>query len=116
MERLSDDAGMFKDFVHRMDVPQRTDLTLEPPSPSVKERLYTAQQGTCNGCGEAMDARHLEVDHIVPKAKGGGDHYANYQLLCGNCNRIKGARPMEYLRLKIRARQELLRHTLTFGG
>ena len=45
--------------------------------------------------------RHLEVDHIVAVAKGGSDHIDNLQLLCGNCNRIKGDRGMEYLRTKL---------------
>jgi site-specific DNA-methyltransferase (adenine-specific) len=29
VERLSDDAGLFKNFIHRVDVPQRTDIKIE---------------------------------------------------------------------------------------
>jgi site-specific DNA-methyltransferase (adenine-specific) len=57
----------------------------------------------------------LEIDHIIPKAKGGGDYYENYQLLCGSSNRLKGARPMEYLRMKIEARKKLLKEKIIFG-
>ena len=39
----------------------------------------------------------FEVDHIVPASRGGTDHIDNLQMLCGNCNRIKGDRPQEYL-------------------
>ena len=39
----------------------------------------------------------FEVDHVVPRSKGGTDHFDNLQLLCGHCNRIKGNRPQEYL-------------------
>ena len=39
----------------------------------------------------------FEVDHVIPRKKGGTDHLENLQLLCGHCNRIKGDRPQEYL-------------------
>jgi site-specific DNA-methyltransferase (adenine-specific) len=51
----------------------------------------------------------------VPKSKGGGDYFENYQLLCSSCNRTKGARPMEYLNNKIKMRQRLLDEKYTFG-
>ena len=91
---------MFKDFVHRVDIPQRTDLTIEPITKSIKEKLYKQQKGLCNACNVSMRIIDFEADHIIPKSKGGGDYYENYQLLCGNCNKIKGDRPMEYLRIK----------------
>ena len=116
VQRLSDDSGLFKDFIHRTDVPQRTDIKVESAdSKSVKERLFKVQEGKCNGCQTKMDARHFEVDHIIPRSKGGGDYYENYQLLCGNCNRIKGDRPMEYLRAKIAKRAEHMQRKITFG-
>lgn len=115
IDRLSNDAGMFKDFIHRTDIPKRSDKQEEPPSLSIKERLYQEQKGLCCGCAKCFDNVNLEIDHIIPKSKGGGDYYDNYQLLCGNCNRIKGDRPMEYLRMKIQKRQELIKHNVTFG-
>ncbi|MFT4968057.1 MAG: DNA modification methylase, partial [Candidatus Deianiraeaceae bacterium] len=86
------------DFIHRTDIPQRTDVEIEVISKNVKERLFKTQKGHCNACDNEMRIVDFEVDHIIPKAKGGGDYYENYQLLCSNCNRVKGARPMEYLR------------------
>jgi len=115
VERLSDDAGMFKDFVNTTFVPKRTDIEIELPTTTVKERLYKEQNGLCNACGIAFDIWNLEIDHIVPKAKGGGDYYENYQLLCGSCNKIKGDRPMEYLRLKIKNREEMMANKIIFG-
>lgn len=116
IERLSQDEGMFKDFVHTTNIPQRTDVKkIAPTEKSVKEQLFTEQKGCCNGCTQNFNIFNLEVDHIIPKSKGGGDYYENYQLLCGSCNRIKGNRPMEYLRIKIKARQEILQKQLTFG-
>jgi DNA modification methylase len=125
IERLEKDGHMDdgftfvkkgEDFIHRLDVPQRTDVKIEfSNEKSVKERLFKQQDGHCNACGVEMRIVDFEVDHIIPKSKGGGDYYENYQLLCGNCNRIKGNRPMEYLRIKIRQREEMMRETITFG-
>ena len=56
----------------------------------------------------------MEIDHIIPRAKHGGDYYENYQLLCGHCNRVKGDRPMEYLRAKIKRRNETLKTKVSF--
>ena len=115
IERLSDDAGMFKDFTNTTNVPQRTDVHRIEPIKPVKERLYKEQNGLCNGCKTQFEIRNLEIDHIIPKSKGGGDYYENYQLLCGACNRMKGDRPMEYLRMKKSKEEELLKDKIIFG-
>jgi site-specific DNA-methyltransferase (adenine-specific) len=85
----------------RTDIPLRTDLGDLPPYRSHRRELYGLQEGNCGGCGQHFEARHLEVDHIISRAKGGTDHIGNLQLLCGSCNRIKGDRGMEYLRARL---------------
>ena len=110
MERLSDDAGMFSDFINTDITPQRTDVKRIPSTEkTVREMLFKQQNGKCNACDVEMRIVDFEVDHIIPKAKGGGDYMENYQLLCGSCNRIKGARPMEYLRMKIATREKYIK-------
>ena len=105
-QRMQDELGMFYDGAHRTDVPQRTDLGKLPRhnSPGNRTRLYGEQSGNCAGCTDHFEARHLEVDHIIARRKGGTDHTDNLQLLCGNCNRIKGDRGMDYLRVKLQLR------------
>ena len=115
VERLSNDAGLFSDFVATDQLPKRSDIKEIKPSESVKQRLYKQQTGKCNACGREFEMWDFEIDHIVPKSKGGGDYYENYQLLCGSCNRIKGDRPMEYLRLKIETRERLMKNAIFFG-
>lgn len=117
IDRLSNvGAGeLFSDFVHRTDTPQRTDVRIEgPKSKGIKNRLYAEQKGACKACNGKQEARNLEVDHVIPSSKGGGDYYENYQLLCPSCNRIKGNRPMEYLRTRL-ATLESVGHKITFG-
>lgn len=87
--------------IHRTDIPRRTDLGDLPPYRSHRQTLYGLQEGHCAGCASHFEARHLEVDHIISRAKGGTDHIVNLQLLCGSCNRIKGDRGMEYLRTRL---------------
>ena len=101
--RMRDELGLFYDGVHRTDIPRRTDLGKLPPynSSANKKALYGEQAGDCVGCGHHFEARHLEVDHIIARGRGGTNHIENLQLLCGSCNRIKGDRGMEYLRTKL---------------
>ena len=51
----------------------------------------------CRGCIQTPDEKHLEVDHILAKDHGGLDELSNFQLLCGNCNRRKGNKDMDFL-------------------
>ena len=44
----------------------------------------------CMNCGVAADAMPLVVDHVLSIAKGGLSVLDNLQLLCVECNRIKG--------------------------
>ena len=115
VQRLSDDAGIFKDFINTAVIPQRTDIYKVEPTKSIKERLYKEQNGLCNACKKHFDIWNMEIDHIIPKSKGGGDYYENYQLLCSHCNKLKGDRTMEYVRLVVKTRTEMLEKQIIFG-
>ena len=90
----------------RMDIPQRTDIDAPIPYRQNKHVLFGRQEGRCNGCQTDFPFKLFEVDHIVPRSKGGADHLDNLQLLCSSCNRIKGDRSQEYIitRLKTERR------------
>ena len=99
VERIKADQGLFGEIIARTDIPKRTDLGDIPRYNALenKTRLYGEQEGYCNGCGTHFQTQHLEVDHIIAENVGGTDHIENLQLLCSNCNRIKGDRGQEYL-------------------
>ena len=98
-ERLMNEVGVFYNGYHRTDSPERTDLGLlkRYNHPDNKKYLYGEQGGYCNGCEEHFAPRHLQVDHIIPKSKGGTDHISNLQLLCSACNSLKGTKTQEEL-------------------
>ena len=103
-QRMRDELGLFSKVIHRTDIPKRTDLGTIPRynSDANRKKIYGEQEGHCNGCRTHFELRNLEVDHIIARNDGGTGHIENLQLLCGNCNRIKGDRGMEYLRVKLR--------------
>ena len=72
-------------------------------NPTIKRLLYQKQSGVCEGCGIKFPERNLEIDHIVPLARGGPNIDTNLQLLCGACNRAKSAKPMSQLKAKLKA-------------
>ncbi len=90
--------------IYRTDIPTRTDRDFKKdPTKEDKYYLYGKQDGKCNGCKRDVFKRDdLDIDHIVPKADGGGNERENLQLLCPQCNRIKGKRPMAYLMARLK--------------
>jgi len=59
-----------------------------------RHRLYGEQEGVCAGCTTHAPFRVMEVDHILPRSRGGTDTLETLQLLCAGCNRSKGAKTM----------------------
>lgn len=105
--RIKKHQGLFQDIVARKDIPERTDVTQLKPYNSIdnKKFLYGEQEGHCKGCGTHFEMRNLTVDHIIARSVGGTDHLDNLQLLCGNCNSIKGNRGQEYLLARMEGRK-----------
>ena len=105
--RLRDQFGIFAEVHHRTEVPRRTDLGELPNYRTHKHHLFGTQEGHCGGCRVMFPFRIFEVDHIIPRAKGGSDHRDNLQLLCPACNRAKGTGTQAELIAKLRERGHL---------
>ena len=56
-------------------------------SASKRKRILLRGKGRCMKCGSK---KNLEIDHVVPLARGGSSRLENLQLLCRDCNRRKG--------------------------
>lgn len=56
-------------------------------------KLLKKQNGKCAHCGLTFREEDvMEIDHIIPKSKGGKDTYKNLQLLHRHCHDVKTAR------------------------
>ena len=93
-DRISDDRGLWGGVTALTEPPGRTDLGDLPNYRTHRHRLYGEQEGVCEGCQTHFPFRVMDVDHKLPRSRGGTDHAANLQLLCSGCNRSKGNRTM----------------------
>ena len=110
--RLHDHFGLLSKVHHRIDVPQRTDLGKLANYRPHAHTLFGQQEGMLRrlpavGCGMAFPFRNFEVDHVIPRVKGGSDHVENLQFVCGAGNRAKGSGPQAELIAKLRDRGQL---------
>ena len=58
-------------------------------SGNVRYQVLSQAKYHCELCGISADQKALDVDHIVPRNKGGSDDISNLQALCYSCNRMK---------------------------
>lgn len=103
-EHLWRQVGKGKHIIPRMDLPVRDDVigVKIADMKKHKQKLYGECGGRCRGCNEHLQMHLLQIDHILPRSKGGQDIESNLQLLCGSCNTIKGNRPMESLMARLK--------------
>jgi len=59
----------------------------------VREYLLEKWSRTCAYCGKKDIP--LEIEHIIPKSKGGSNRVSNLTLACTECNQKKGNKPVE---------------------
>lgn len=74
----------------------------------VREYLLEKWGRRCAYCG--AEGVPLQVEHIVPRARGGSDRESNLTLACGPCNQAKGSQTAEefgYPEVQAQARQPL---------
>ena len=58
-------------------------------SGSVRYKVLLRAKNRCESCGISNKEKALEVDHIIPRTKGGKDELSNFQALCYTCNSQK---------------------------
>ena len=58
---------------------------------NMKRTAYGKQDKKCKRCGKEFPFKKMHGDHIKPWSKGGRTIESNLQMLCENCNRLKGS-------------------------
>jgi len=59
---------------------------------ALKERVSLSCGGKCVYCGSTQ---RLQIDHVVPRSKGGANEISNLVLACQKCNRAKSDKLVE---------------------
>lgn len=70
-------------------------------SGDLRYRVLAASDRRCALCGATEKERPLDIDHIVPRSRGGTNEEANLQVLCSKCNRAKGNRDARDFRVPV---------------
>jgi ATP adenylyltransferase len=65
-------------------------LETDPVPDSLRYQVLKESGGRCALCGVCKSDVPLDVDHIIPRSRGGSNDLANLQALCTKCNRTKG--------------------------
>ena len=66
-----------------------------------KAYLLEREQGCCIYCGIHASKAKMEIEHVVPRSRGGTDSLNNLVLACHECNQAKGNLILsEYLKRK----------------
>jgi 5-methylcytosine-specific restriction endonuclease McrA len=82
--------------------------------PSVSRReILRRDQYQCQYCGSK---KHLTIDHIIPRCKGGKHSWENVVIACSACNSRKGDKTPEQVGMKLKSQPKAPIHpTVAFA-
>ncbi len=60
-----------------------------------RSNLFERDHDTCQYCGCKFDRQELNIDHVVPRQRGGKTTWTNVVCSCVPCNHRKGSRTPE---------------------
>ena len=60
-----------------------------------RRNLFARDRNQCQYCGRHFPTADLSIDHVMPRARGGGDTWENLVCACIKCNARKGGRTPE---------------------
>jgi hypothetical protein len=55
-----------------------------------KRNVFLRDRHSCQYCAKQLPIKELTIDHVRPRAKGGGTSYLNCVTSCKRCNSTKG--------------------------
>ncbi len=60
-----------------------------------RQNVFERDRSTCQYCGRSFDRKELNLDHVVPRDRGGRMAWENIVCSCIDCNTRKGNRTPE---------------------
>lgn len=74
-----------------------------------RANLFKRDKHQCQYCGSS---KHLTIDHVIPRSKGGKTNWNNLITACHRCNVVKGDKTPEQVGMRLNS--EPFRPTLGF--
>ena len=85
------------------------------PTANKRQRIYNKTDGRCAYCGCEINLRNMQIDHVIPKSRGGSSDEKNLLPVCRSCNHRKGSSTLEYFRHEVELFPAvLMRHSVTY--
>jgi hypothetical protein len=84
--------------LHRYDRTPRVTVRL------TRRNLMFRDQHQCQYCGKQPPVRDLNIDHVMPRSRGGDDTWENLVTACRVCNLRKGWRTPEEANMRLQRR------------
>lgn len=66
-----------------------------------RHNIFERDHSTCQYCGKRFDRKDLNIDHVVPRQRGGLTNWTNVVCSCVDCNRRKANRTPEEARMRL---------------
>lgn len=63
--------------------------------------VFARDKNTCQYCGERFPRQELNIDHVIPRSRGGLSTWENVVCSCFTCNRVKGGMLPEEARMHL---------------
>lgn len=66
-----------------------------------RHNVFERDKNLCQYCGRKFDRSELNIDHVIPRQRGGLTTWTNVVCSCVDCNRTKGSRTPEEVGLRL---------------
>ena len=103
-------TGRNGDVLHSISlnirVPRVVQLLVYDRTPQVnikftRANIYLRDKYRCQYCGRSGKSADLNIDHMIPRSRGGSSDWENVVVACVSCNRRKGNRLPEEVGMKL---------------
>lgn len=64
----------------------------DKPVQFTRRNVFLRDRNTCQYCQKKLPSEMLNLDHVIPKSRGGKTNWENLALSCVPCNQKKGSR------------------------
>ena len=66
-----------------------------------RQNIFERDNNTCQYCGKKFDRKNLNIDHIIPRDKGGSTSWKNLVCSCLKCNSRKANMTLKQAGMKL---------------